>query len=252
MHRSLVTPGLVALVLCVGAPRATAETVNCTPIAAVPTVISTPGSYCFTKALTTSVTTGFAIDIQANNVVIDMNGFRLAGLGAGIGTGTIGIHADNRQNITVRNGTIRGFFGGLVLEDDGNSLGHLVEDVRADQNTYIGLTVAGTGNIVRNCQVVATGGTTQTLPDPHIPGIVVFGDGNRVLNNDVISVFPTQGAPAVGIGIVNGTGNVVVNNRISTADVGVLFDSATGKYRDNMTTGVTTAYDGGTDAGNNN
>ncbi len=47
-------------------------------------------------------------------------------------------------------------------------------------------------------------------------------------------------------------GGLVVNNRISSAGVGVDFVAGTGKYRDNLTIAVSTPYIGGIDAGNNN
>ncbi len=112
-------------------PPAQAETINCTPINSVPTVITVPGVYCLTRALVTTIASGNAIDVQANNVVIDMNGHRLGGLGAGLSTEARGSHSLNRQNITVRNGTIRGFFIGIFMEG-ASGQGHLIEDVRAD------------------------------------------------------------------------------------------------------------------------
>ncbi len=126
------SPVLFAVVLSASPVRA--ETVNCTPINTVPAVITLPGVYCLTKSLVTSMTSGNAIDIQANNVVFDMNGHRLGGLGAGLGTNARGIYANNRQNITIRNGTVRGFLIGIFLEGSSGQ-GHLIEDVRADQNT---------------------------------------------------------------------------------------------------------------------
>ena len=44
----------------------------------------------------------------------------------------------------------------------------------------------------------------------------------------------------------------MVNNRITVADRGIAFLGSTGKYRDNITFGVTTPFMGGTDIGNNN
>ncbi len=210
--------------------------------------------YCLTTSLTTSITTGAAIDVQANNVIIDLNGFRLAGLAAGPGTGAFGIHASNRQNITVKNGTIRGFLLASFFETSGGSQGHLVEDIRAGQNTAGGVQVQGTGSIIRNNQIVATGGSTMPLgPSVYITEIVVIGDGNRVIYNDVTTVAQTQSAPALGIGVMSGNGTIVLNNRITNAaDYGIVFLTATGKYRDNLTFGSTTPYTGGTDAGNNN
>ena len=150
-----------------------AETVNCTPITALPAVITVQGIYCFKGDLTTAMTSGNAIDIQTNNVVLDLNGFKLGGLAAGLGTSAVGIHADNRQNITIKNGTVRGFFQGILLGGGGPSQGHVVEDIRADQNTLEGIQVQGAGNIVRNNQVVATGGSTFFGPNANALGIVV-------------------------------------------------------------------------------
>ena len=156
MHtRKFVTMLAIALALVLRAASAWAETVNCTPITALPAIITVQGVYCFTGNLATAITSGNAIDIQTNNVVLDLNGFRLAGLAAGLGTVANGIHAINRQNITVRNGTVRGFRQGIYLSNEGTSQGHVVEDIRADQNRFIGIQVNGSGNIVRNNQIVA-------------------------------------------------------------------------------------------------
>src|SRR2546429_8082646 len=75
---------------------------------------------------------------------------------------TRGIYALDRQNITIKNGTVRGFYRGILLHDSGGdaSQGHVVEDIRADQNTFIGIQVNGRSSLIRNNQVVATGGTT--------------------------------------------------------------------------------------------
>ena len=87
MHPAKLAASLLVLFAYVLGPApARAETVNCTPITALPAVITHPGVYCFTGDLITSMPSGSAIDIQANNVVLDLNGFKLGGLGAGTGT----------------------------------------------------------------------------------------------------------------------------------------------------------------------
>ncbi len=249
---------LVLLALVVGATPARAETVNCTPITAVPFVILFEGVYCFIGPLDL-VVAGPAIDIRTNNVILDLNGFKLGGLAAGPGTFEHGIFASNRKNITIKNGTVRGFLIGIALEGVSGSQGHIVEDIRADQNRLVGIHVAGSGNIVRNNQVVATGGTTTLGANASVAGIVVFGAGPRVLNNDVIDTVKVGTGTAFtasGILLQLVTGGLVVNNRITVADVGIDYATggSTGKYRDNLTFDVPTAtrFVGGTDAGNNN
>ena len=242
----------VLLALTLGPTLARAETVNCTAITTLPLIISTQGIYCFTGHLSTSLTTGAAIDIQTNNVIIDLNGFKLGGLAAGFGTQAIGFQAANRQNVTIKNGTIRGYLKGISLTDSGGSQGHVVEDVRADQNTFVGIEVNGAGNIVRNNQVVTTGGSTTFGANASAQGILMAGSGPRALNNDVINTFKAGTGVSTGILFNGATGAFAVNNRITSADRGIAYDSgATGKYRDNLTFGVTTPFTGGTAVGTN-
>ena len=222
--------------------------VDCAPITTLPAVITVQGRYCFTGNLATAITSGHAIDVQASNVLLDLNGYRLDGLAAGSGTTANGIHALNRQNVTIRNGTVRGFLRGIFLENTG-SQGHVIEDVRADQNTFVGIAADGSGNMVRNNQVAKTGGTTAVVP-ANASGFEIQGDGARVLNNDVIDTVAQAGGTARGIHLI-GTGHMVVDNRITVADRGIEFDGATGKFSGNLTTLVTTPYIGGTDTGNN-
>ena len=242
--------GLLALVVCT-APAHT-ETVACTAITSLPYVITVQGIYCLTGNLSTGMTSGSAIDIQTNNVVLDLNGWKLGGLAAGVGTHTYGIHALDRQNITIKNGTIRGFHSGIRLENAAVSQGHVIEDIRADQNTFVGIDVQGNGDIIRNNQVVATGGTTTAGPNADAYGIVVLGSGPRVLNNDVMHTFKQGTGTARGIFFNTVTDGLAINNRITDAGVGISFAGSNGKYRDNVTASVTTPYDSGTDIGNNN
>jgi hypothetical protein len=245
---------LVVLMLVCGPVPATAETKNCTAIGAVPAVITAQGIYCFTQDLTTSISSGNAIEIQTNNVVLDLNEFKLGGLAAGLGTQASGIRADNRQNITIKNGSVRGFMRGIEINDSGASQGHVVERVRADQNTYVGIVVQGAGSLIRNNQVVATGGSTVVATTSgNAFGIVALGNGPRVLDNDVITTTKQGSGTAWDIFISSATGAFAANNRITTSDRGIDYAGAsTGKYRDNLTFDIPSPFLGGTDAGNNN
>jgi hypothetical protein len=257
MHTaSYVIAVVLGLALMLGAGPAQAETINCTPITAVPIVITVQGVYCFTQNLATNMTSGNAIEIQANNVILDLNGWKLGGQAAGLGTGAFGIVATDRRNITLKNGTVRGFFMGISLTDSGSgaSEGHVVEDIRADHNTFLGIAVQGRGILIRNNLVVATGGTTPNFAgNASAVGIYAAGTGPRVLNNDVIDTTKQGAGIARGILFtLNTSGGLAENNRITNADVGIEYNPASGKYSDNLTTAdVPTPYVGGTDAGNN-
>src|SRR5262245_11404776 len=249
----LGTSLLVLLAVALGALPVLAETVNCTPITSLPAVIAVQGVYCLTGDLSTAITTGAAIDIQTNNVVLDLNAFKLGGFAAGLATQATGIHALNRQNITIKNGTIRGFVQGVLLDDAGTSQGHVVEDIRADGNTFRGIDVRGWRNIVRNNLVMSTGGCTSCGANADATGIFVNGSGTRVLNNDVITVTKQGAGIATGIRFDAALAGLAINNRITVADKGIDFGGgSSGKYRDNVTSDVTTPFTNGTNIGNNN
>jgi hypothetical protein len=256
MHRSalLITAGLLMNVLT---SFARAETTTCTAITSVPYTITLPGIYCLTQDISTAMTFGVAIDIQANGVVLDLNGHKLGGLGAGPATLATGIAALKRQNVTIRNGTIRGFKSAIDLYDHfpwDASQGHLIERVRVDQNTLRGILVVGRGIIVRDNQVVATGGSTAYGAHVNGSGIETVGYGNRIINNDIVSVIKKGTGTAWGIGAshVDSADILIVGNRISGTDIGIDYNDAHGKYRDNLTSGVSVRFIGGTNAGNNN
>ena len=274
----MILLGLMVLAMAVEHPGA--ETTDCTVIPSLPYTISTQGIYCLNSNLATSITSGNAITINTNNVVIDLNGFKIGGLAAGPGTAAYGIYAFGRKNITIRNGTVRGFRHGIALLDEypfTTSQGHIIEDMRADLNVLHGMVIIGRGNIVRDNQVIMTVASAAI----EARGILLIGPGNRVLNNDVYETRNRGSANAMGIYlqdaddcvidgnrvgnsaigsewatgiyILNSADVLVSNNRIAAMDYGVRYDTGgTGKYRDTLTIGVTHPYTGGNDAGNNN
>src|SRR5688500_8114044 len=57
----------------------------------LPAVITSQGVWCLRKDLSTAMIAGAAIDIQANNVTIDCNDFKVGGLAAGAATNAYGV-----------------------------------------------------------------------------------------------------------------------------------------------------------------
>jgi hypothetical protein len=253
----------LSLALLVAVPPAAAQDQICDHLISAPgsntvgITISAPGTYCLATdvIMAASFTTGNAIEIAANYVTLDLNRHKVHGAAAGTATQAVGIHAFDRRNVTIKNGTVWGFVYGIDLEatsPPATLTGYVVDGVRAELNRARGIIVVGANSIVRNSVVANTGPTT--IPGNYSSyGIVVNGSGGRVLNNDVLTVTPT--GVVFGYGILLGGNNVlVVGNRITTADIGVdfVFLSGNGKYRDNLTSGVGTPFSGGTDAGGNN
>lgn len=76
-----------------------------TPISSLPFVISSSGSYYFTKNLQFTAASGSAITINASDVTLDLGGFTLSSIAAVAGRG---IDIGSNANITVKNGAVAG------------------------------------------------------------------------------------------------------------------------------------------------
>jgi hypothetical protein len=163
MPKPLRLPFALAL-LALAAPIAPALAASgydaCTDfVSALPATISTPGTWCLTQDLATSMSSGAAIILDSDDVTLDCNGFRIDDAGGGTGTTAIGILATNRRNLSVRRCEVRTFRIGLYLGQaaDGVSDGHLVEDNLLNINRQQGLYVYGDGSVVRRNRVLKTG-----------------------------------------------------------------------------------------------
>ena len=238
--------GIVAVLALIAlAGRASAdETTFCNQfITTLPYTISVQGHYCFDRNLATAITTGNAITINSDFVVIDLNNFKLGGGSAGLSTGAVGIFANNHRNITIRNGNIRGFNIGIQLGGSGSG-GHLVENNVLDGNTHIGAAVNGDTVVIRNNIVANTGGGTT-----YAYGLESYTYQLGSLRDNVISnTFGTGTANTTTAGIwSNGYGQVADHNVIRMG-VPATTGYTTGIFardaicRDNTVLNATTAY----------
>ena len=109
-------------------------------------IISQPGSYYLTTNLA-GVSGKNGIEIAANNVTLDLNGFALQG-GSGSGYGIIIPGA--QTNITVRNGTISRWGEAGVFSESNSSLNMVFERLNVSANGGDGIQVNGPG-VVRDC-----------------------------------------------------------------------------------------------------
>lgn len=174
---------------------AAAETTICTEITSTPTVITTQGVYCLKKHLTANLSTGAAITVNANNVTIDCNEFKIGDLAAGPQTNAVGISANSRLNVTVRNCGIRGFRAGIELLNGD----YRVENNRLDLNTQIGIRVSGDGSKIRGNEVVDTGGSS-VAGLTEFQGIDSGGDVD-IIDNTISGVAASGGSNGTAYGI---------------------------------------------------
>ncbi|MCI0602212.1 hypothetical protein L0156_04300 [bacterium] len=241
------------LMLAVSLPYlAFSETVNCTAITSVPYTINTPGVYCFRSNWNFPTAFGNMVTINASGVVIDLNGYTLSNQLAGPATSTKAFYANEKSNIVIKNGEIRYFYTAIDLSDSralNVAQTNTVEGIRAIYNTHAGIWVAGMGHILRKNEVSNTGVGSSAPDSSHFAIRVGQGFGARVLNNEINLVAAPSGA--YGIYFANHSHGLAVGNRITSTGSGITYFSSTGKYRDTLTSGVTTPYSGGTNAGNN-
>jgi nitrous oxidase accessory protein NosD len=153
----------------------------------------------------------------------------------------------------------------------------VIEDIRADQNTYMGMLITGNGDMIRNNLIITTGGSTTLGANANANGIYVLGSGAQVLNNTVTGVSAQASGNTTGVYLDSASNSVVADNRIgnltspngssygvflnSGSDLivsdnrltgmqyGIYFANATGKFFSNVAQGVSTPYTGGIAAG---
>lgn len=109
--------------------------------------ITQPGSYYLTGNVT-GVTGRRGIEVAANDVTIDLNGFSLIGV-PGSSTGVFSV-GDSRR-LALRNGVVRNWgSGGVNISAATAPAEHLIEGIMAVSNLDAGI-VAGRGSVVRAC-----------------------------------------------------------------------------------------------------
>jgi parallel beta-helix repeat protein len=210
MMTKLLIPLLVLAGLAAPDARAAQSYDNCVGfITSVPAVITTQGTWCLDRDLATGSASGSAITIQANNVTIDCNHFKLGGLGAGPGTAAFGIYTQDSLNTTIRNCNIRGFLYGVQILGSG---GTVLEDNRFEGVFGIGIALNAEGYSIRRNRVIDTGGATSTNG---ALGMWLLGNGD-VIDNTVDTVWgrPGGNASVEGIYSRNNNSGVIADNRV--------------------------------------
>jgi hypothetical protein len=275
---------LAALMLAVVVPGhalAAQSYDNCTGfIDSLPTTISSPGTWCLRKDLSTAITEGRAIAIDADDVTVDCNHFKLGGLVAGPATKADGIRSFQVDHVTVRRCNVRGFSTGIDLT---SGIGHRVEDNRLEGNTSTGINVRGydatvARNLVRNTggSTVFTGTATgimawnsvditdntvsgvDALPNAQgtrvINGIKSYeAEASRVAGNRVRGIpAAAQNAFVAGLSVQQADSlDVLGNEFIGPGQTAVTCSGPGTRVSDNIISGFTSAMNSCTDAGGN-
>lgn len=231
----------VALILFLGVP---AQAQTCSNlVTAVPATISAPGTYCFNGSLNTSAsfTSGCAVTISAASVTLDLAGSRLGTAAPMADSSAIGICVEDKANVTIRNGSVRGYHKGIHVKNTaGNAAAIRIERFAVSHCNHTGLLVEGRATLyqVQVDDIKAHDSYPGTDLDAF--GIVIGGDSS-VVESDVASVIP-RGA-GLGVAVDFLAGGLAQRLRLFGAPMGLRFSSsAPGKYADVLTRNVTTPF----------
>ncbi|MEZ6212079.1 MAG: right-handed parallel beta-helix repeat-containing protein [Phycisphaerales bacterium] len=236
--------------------------------------ISQPGSYYLTGNVTGSVSHS-GIEIVANGVTLDLNGFELVGVPGSLDG--ITVPGGSLRNIMVRNGTVRNWgdhgidlratscevasinassngAGGIRLGDNNTA-----RDCRVSINGGIGITT-GNANVITNCVTGSNTGTGMLIgTDCVVTQCVAFsnlfngfeaGSGSRIVgctarinidgivgNGGGVLIADCTAVLNIGNGIVLSSDSRATNNisHDNTA-VGLRVDGSSNRIEDNQCT----------------
>jgi len=217
-----------------------------------PFTIGTSGSYRLTGNLTVPASTN-GINVTANNVTIDMNGFSITGPGSTSGL-VNGVSASGIADVTVENGTITGMGLAIVLGNFG-----IVRNVHADKNGF-GIDV-GDNSVVEGCTannstanygIACSNGCSisgNTANNNTDEGIYCSGSGCQITGNTangnpnvgidcnsnacVISGNTVLGNPVLGIACF-GSGCLISGNTVVNSAQGIEAGDTTTGYSNNV------------------
>jgi parallel beta-helix repeat protein len=224
-----------------------------TPISSLPVVISTPGAYYLTDNLACNACASVAINITADNVDLDLNGFTMTCAPAPCSSTEGIVSGSTPRIIRIHDGTIRGFRNGILAQPVVSSV---FEDLNVYDNQSTGIAVEGENNVIRRCraQYNSTGVSMGNGAGVYQGGGIVedctfmansgFGlrlfSGVEVRNNTALG---NTGAVAIEAA---GPDNDIHDNNVVGNSVGIKLPATGGNnmYR-NSASGNTTNYDVG-------
>lgn len=215
-----------------------------------------PGSYYLTGNVTLTNNNGGAIYLYGNNISLDLNGFSVINgrTNTSNASGISAYWAGGQTNINIRNGRIVGFNYGVLI----GATQPIIEDLTITDSLMRGINVIGDDGpnfavVIRRNVILNTDLNRSGLPNNPATAILTQSASGIIEANTISGVIGLPGNASLngrGIVVEGGKHMLLLNNRISVADVGIQMNSFC-RYRDNVTAAVTTAYTGGANLGNN-
>jgi hypothetical protein len=212
----------------------------------LPILICQSGSYRLSGNVTVPDAITNAIEIRADNVTVDLNGFSIIGpvlcLGGPPVTscsppsasgGGLGI-TSGFDNITISNGTIRGTgFDAIVLSGTGNR----VANVNAYSNANVGIAV--NNGIVTSCTATNNGGAGIEVVHSIVSGSIAMGNLGVGIALDSSSTVFDNVATQNGFSGISGPGTLRGNTTSQNGRSGI-FAVCPSLVSENLATGNST------------
>jgi hypothetical protein len=208
-----------------------------------PMTITAPGYYRLTKNIVFTGTSGNIITIQQHNVTIDFNTFFIIGPNNKANT-VVGVSADGFGNITIKNGTIAFCQTGVKFSGATSNINQLVDNMRISNCWQHGVFFSNSspGSVVSNCLFSQIGGSTAGVSY----SAAIYDIVNDVLIKD--NVISTVTDPS---GVSNSSYGIAYGFSVRNSIRNCYYGAYLGKYQNNLSSGCTVPFSGGTDAGGN-
>jgi hypothetical protein len=209
---------------------ATLATLLCTPaltsaatlIDHVPYAITSPGVYEIQSNLSTSE--DVAIRVFSADVLINLNGFTLAHAGAGPSAQGILIF---NPNVTVRNGTVSGWFDGVLV----GGAQCTIQDLKVLGSVQYGVWVnSGNDCAVVDCFIIGTGKSGDFI------GIFINTTDDLLKNNHISGCHVAIHS--------NGGGSAYIQNYLANSHIGLSMQSGSDYFQGNVATNCTNPFTG--------
>jgi len=185
------------------------------PIFSLPFTISCSGKY-FIARDTTSRKNG--IIVNADHVIIDLNGYSIIGRGAGSNNG---VYMEGRSNVEIKNGTIRNFGENGICEASGDGSQQRIINIRAIENGASGITLRGSSHSIKDCTVANNVTLGLFCAASIVSGNIAYRNGETGISAWLGSVVTGNTAFDNGSGIYANGSTVIGNNAFHNASYGI-------------------------------
>jgi len=180
------------------------EAVSCRDPAT--TLLRSGKTYYLTQDI--EIDSGICFFVNADDITLDFQGHTITLIDETPTAGAIGVVANGKKNLVIKNGFIRGFPTGMRLTDVQNSKVENMDVTTTQDNNLLGVEVSGMGNIIIDNKIYGNS-----------DGLKVSGSDMLVIGNEIYD-------NSKGI-VIDGEKISVkldlLNNRVHDNDIGVLF-----------------------------